>query len=76
MAHRLERIVVGVDESEGAAVALRWAIGEGCLHRAEVMAVMAWGFLDQHHTVVAEQPRTAHLVPSWWCRRRPEAGNL
>jgi nucleotide-binding universal stress UspA family protein len=47
---RVRRIVVGIDGSDGAAHALRWAIEEsarwdGC----EVDAVMAWGFLDQHH---------------------------
>lgn len=41
-------IVVGVDESEGAARALRWAAREGELHGATVTAVMAWGLLDQH----------------------------
>jgi nucleotide-binding universal stress UspA family protein len=49
------RIVVGVDESDGAADALRWAVDEAALDGAEVTAVMAWGFLDQHHTIVGER---------------------
>ena len=42
------QIVVGVDESAGAARALRWAVGEGELHGWSTTAVMAWGLLDQH----------------------------
>ena len=42
------RIVVGLDESPGAAWALRWAVAEARLRRSEVTAVLAWGFLDQH----------------------------
>ncbi|HVM09344.1 MAG TPA: universal stress protein [Acidimicrobiales bacterium] len=44
----MRRIVVGVDESDGAAAALRWALREGDLHGATVVAVLAWGLLDQH----------------------------
>lgn len=44
-----ERIVVGVDESEGAADALRWAAREASARGAELTAVLAWGLLDQHH---------------------------
>ena len=47
----VEHVVVGVDESDGAAAALRWAVAEGELHGWRVTAVMAWGFLDQHHTI-------------------------
>ncbi len=44
------RIVVGVDGSEGASAALRWALDESARRDgSEVVAVMAWGFLDQHH---------------------------
>jgi nucleotide-binding universal stress UspA family protein len=44
------RIVVGVDGSEGAAAALRWAVQEGGYRRdATVVAVLAWSLLDQHH---------------------------
>ena len=42
------QIVVGVDESPGAARALRWAVREGALHGWATTAVMAWGLLDQH----------------------------
>ena len=41
-------IVVGVDESECAARALRWAAREAQLRGARVTAVLAWGLLDQH----------------------------
>jgi nucleotide-binding universal stress UspA family protein len=41
-------IVVGVDESTGAREALRWAVAEGAVREAQVVAVLAWGFLDQH----------------------------
>jgi nucleotide-binding universal stress UspA family protein len=43
------RVVVGVDESDGAADALRWAEQEADLDGAALTAVMAWGWLDQHH---------------------------
>jgi nucleotide-binding universal stress UspA family protein len=43
------RIVVGVDESEGAAHALRWAVQEAGFDSAAVTAVMAWGPFSQHH---------------------------
>jgi nucleotide-binding universal stress UspA family protein len=44
----MARIVVGVDESEGAAAALRWAAEEGRLRNLPVTAVLAWTYLDQH----------------------------
>lgn len=47
-------IVVGVDESDGAASALRWAAREADLHEANVTAVMAWELLHQPHPVVGE----------------------
>ena len=47
----MSEIVVGVDESQGAAAAIRWAAREGDLHGWSVTAVMAWGLLDQHHVV-------------------------
>ena len=37
-----ERIVVGVDDSEQAAVALRWALTEGVLRQATVEVVHSW----------------------------------
>lgn len=43
------RIVVGVDESDGAADALRWAEQEADLDGATLTAVMAWDWLNQHH---------------------------
>ena len=45
----MTNIVVGMDESAGAAVALRWAVREGALRKASVVALMAWSYLDQHH---------------------------
>jgi nucleotide-binding universal stress UspA family protein len=50
-----KKIVVGVDESTGAADALRWAVAEANLHDAELTAVLAWGFLDQHQSVLTER---------------------
>jgi nucleotide-binding universal stress UspA family protein len=44
----MRSIVVGVDESSGAAEALRWAAREGQLHGCPVTAVLCWGYLDQH----------------------------
>lgn len=41
-------IVIGVDGSDGAASALRWAARESQLRGWPVTAVMAWGFLEQH----------------------------
>jgi nucleotide-binding universal stress UspA family protein len=41
-------IVVGVDESEGAAEALRWAVREADARGAVLTAVLVWGWLDQH----------------------------
>src|SRR6185436_8843779 len=43
------RIVVGVDESAGAAGALRWAVREAEVRDWSLTAVLAWGFIDQHH---------------------------
>jgi nucleotide-binding universal stress UspA family protein len=42
------RIVVGVDGSEGAAHALRWAEAEAAHRQWTVRAVLAWGYLNQH----------------------------
>lgn len=47
----MARIIVGVDGSDGSAEALRWAVEEGRLRGEPVVAVMAWGYLDQHHAV-------------------------
>jgi nucleotide-binding universal stress UspA family protein len=43
-------VVVGVDGSDHAARALRWAREEARRRSAPLTAVLAWGFLDQHHT--------------------------
>lgn len=51
----MSQIVVGVDESDGAAIALRWAVREGAVRGWSVQAVMAWGFLDQHQGILAER---------------------
>jgi nucleotide-binding universal stress UspA family protein len=45
----MEKIVVGVDGSAAAADALRWAVEQGRDRGWEVEAVLAWGFLLQHH---------------------------
>ena len=39
------KIIVGVDGSEGAALALRWAAAEASLRDAELFAILAWGHL-------------------------------
>jgi nucleotide-binding universal stress UspA family protein len=45
----MTRIVVGVDGSAGSANALQWAVREAELRGATVVAVLAWGYLDQKH---------------------------
>jgi nucleotide-binding universal stress UspA family protein len=45
------QVVVGVDESEGGASALRWAAREGEVRGWTVTAVMAWGLLDERHLI-------------------------
>jgi nucleotide-binding universal stress UspA family protein len=47
-------IVVGVDESAGAAAALRWAMREAEARGWSLTAVLAWGYLDQHHATIGE----------------------
>jgi nucleotide-binding universal stress UspA family protein len=42
-------VVVGVDGSEHAAVAVRWASEEASRRSTTLTAVLAWGLLDQHH---------------------------
>lgn len=51
----MRTIVVGVDGSDGAAHALRWAAAESAVRGWPVEAVLAWGFLDQHHTIADER---------------------
>ena len=45
----MRKIIVGVDESAGAASALQWAVEEGAIRGWPVEAALAWGLLDQHH---------------------------
>ena len=49
------QITVGVDSSATAAAALRWAVLEAKLHGWSITAVLAWGFLDQQHTIIGER---------------------
>lgn len=51
----MQGIIVGVDGSENAASALRFAVREGELRDVSVTAVMAWGFLNQHHAVIGPE---------------------
>lgn len=48
-------IVVGMDGSDHAAEALRWAAREHSLRGGTLTAVLAWGLLDQHHAAVGER---------------------
>jgi nucleotide-binding universal stress UspA family protein len=41
------KVFVGVDESEGSAHAVRWALEEARARHGELTAVMTWGYLDQ-----------------------------
>lgn len=70
---QLERIVVGVCESEASAVALRWAAAEAALHQAVLVVVHAWqvhphGWRDLARPVqaTARQLRPAeHRLRQW-----------
>jgi nucleotide-binding universal stress UspA family protein len=42
-------IVIGVDGSDSAALALQWASREAELHGWELTAILAWGYLSQYH---------------------------
>lgn len=42
-------ILIGMDTSAGAAVALCWAVREAEVRGWKVTALLAWGLLDQHH---------------------------
>ena len=48
-AFAMTELIVGVDGSQSSLEALRWAGREAELRQSHVVAVMAWGFLDQHH---------------------------
>ncbi|HET9288884.1 MAG TPA: universal stress protein [Gaiella sp.] len=54
------RIVVGIDGSEHAAAALRWAVEEAALRGATVEAVHAWSY------VPVTTPADSGLVPMAW----------
>jgi nucleotide-binding universal stress UspA family protein len=45
----MEAVIVGVDESDHAQAALRWAVSNAARAGQPVTAVMAWGYIDQHH---------------------------
>jgi nucleotide-binding universal stress UspA family protein len=45
----MAEIVVGVDGSEASATALRWAAQESSWRGEPLVAVLAWGLLNQHH---------------------------
>ena len=59
-------VVVGVDESAGAAAALRWAVAEAEARGWSLTAVLAWGFLDQHHARVGEPFDPAYGEADVW----------
>jgi nucleotide-binding universal stress UspA family protein len=54
------RIVVGIDDTEHAAAALRWAVAEAELRNATVEAVHAWSY------VPIPAPADAGMVPLAW----------
>ncbi len=54
------KIVVGIDGSEHAAAALRWAVEEAALREATVEAVHAWSY------VPVTTPADSGLVPMAW----------
>jgi nucleotide-binding universal stress UspA family protein len=45
----MDGIVIGLDESEPAACALRWGAAHAALHHRPATAVLAWTYRDQHH---------------------------
>ena len=64
----LRHIVVGIDGSEGADAALRWAAAEADLHDAVLEAAMAWSWTTLPPGMVLEEPfeqsleKSAHQV--------------
>jgi nucleotide-binding universal stress UspA family protein len=67
----MRRIVVGVDGSEAAHEALRWAVGFGEIFGAEVIAVHAIGLLEDVHDDQAARMSwragVTTLVERTWC---------
>jgi len=59
----MERIVVGVDESNTAAEALRWAIREREIRGGSLTAVLAWSYLAQHHVTDGDAFRPEYGQP-------------
>jgi nucleotide-binding universal stress UspA family protein len=45
----MKGLVIGVDGSDSSTTALRWAVEEAALHDWQATALLAWGYLDQHH---------------------------
>jgi nucleotide-binding universal stress UspA family protein len=56
----MQNIVVGTEESDGAATALLWAADEADRHGATLTAVLAWGYLDQHRATPSDDFDTAY----------------
>jgi nucleotide-binding universal stress UspA family protein len=56
----MTKIVVGVDGSGSSQQALRWAAHEAELQGLPLEALMAWGYLDQHH-----HPLDAPFTPDY-----------
>jgi nucleotide-binding universal stress UspA family protein len=56
----MRKIVVGVDGSASSQQALRWAAAEAAFRGTPLVAVMAWGYLDQHH-----HPADAPFAPNY-----------
>jgi nucleotide-binding universal stress UspA family protein len=52
-----QRIVVGVDDSEGGRRALRWALEDASRRQARVVAVLAW-----HRPLMGASPAVAAIV--------------
>ena len=70
----IRRIVVGVDGSEGAEAALRWAIGVARQNGAEIVAVHAFEVPAQVPHMVGFGPVYTGPIedPDWWDRLRQD----